>query len=354
MTIAREIMRPGAECICEHETLEFAARRMRDLDVGELLICGDDDKLNGILTDRDIVIKCLATGGNPATVSVGELAQGKPVTVAADADVSQVLRAMEDHVIRRVPVIESHRPVGMISAADVARSLGSTGMTATEEDPGGTRPEGTVGRRRIDVGRLLVVPAAAVMAVINLITLTRGFYGGIGALQWAYTALVGAFYTLIIWCYLRRRPAVATSGSITAHVAAVTATLAPFVFPLLPATAAGPTRQVAALVLLMGGTAWTMWSMWALGRSVSVLAQAREVVERGPYRWLRHPFYVGELVSGLGLIIYVGTPVAAAVWLLAVGLQVYRALREEQVLLRALPDYDSYRRRTAALLPGIF
>lgn len=116
-------MHAGAECIGQHESLRFAAQRMRDLDVGSLPICGDDDRLQGIITDRDIVIKCVTGGGDPAAMTAGELAQGKPVTVRSDMDVSDVLQAMESHQIRRVPVIENHRLVGMISEADLARHL---------------------------------------------------------------------------------------------------------------------------------------------------------------------------------------------------------------------------------------
>jgi len=116
-------MHTGAECIGEHETLQYAAERMRDLDVGALPICGDDDRLHGIITDRDIVIKCIAQGGDPKTMTAGDLAQGRPFTVDAQADVTEVLHTMEDHRVRRVPVIESHRLVGMISEADLARHL---------------------------------------------------------------------------------------------------------------------------------------------------------------------------------------------------------------------------------------
>ena len=123
MTTARDIMHAGAECIGQHESLQFAAQRMRDLDVGSLPICGDDDRLQGIITDRDIVIKCVSSGGDPAAMTAGELAQGKPVTVRSDTDVSDVLQAMESHQIRRVPVIENRRLVGMISEADLARHL---------------------------------------------------------------------------------------------------------------------------------------------------------------------------------------------------------------------------------------
>lgn len=124
MTSARDIMHAGAQCVGERETLEAAARRMRELDVGALPICGEDDRLHGIITDRDIVVKCLAVGGDPKRTTAGELAQGTPVTVSADADIRDVLRKMEEHQIRRVPIIDDHRRlVGMISEADLARNL---------------------------------------------------------------------------------------------------------------------------------------------------------------------------------------------------------------------------------------
>lgn len=123
MTVAREIMHTGANCIQENETLEDAARRMSELDVGALPICGPDDRLHGIITDRDIVVKCLAKGKDPKSMTAGMLEQGKPISIDAGADTDDVLRTMEEHRIRRLPVIENHRLVGMISEADLARRL---------------------------------------------------------------------------------------------------------------------------------------------------------------------------------------------------------------------------------------
>jgi CBS domain-containing protein len=123
MTIARDIMHIGADCIGDNETLQYAAQRMRDLDVGALPVCGDDDSLHGIITDRDIVTKCVANGADPATVTAGQLAQGAAVTIDASADVTDVLNVMEQHKIRRLPVIDSDRPIGMITEADLARHL---------------------------------------------------------------------------------------------------------------------------------------------------------------------------------------------------------------------------------------
>ncbi|MBB5157924.1 CBS domain-containing protein [Saccharopolyspora phatthalungensis] len=123
MTTARDIMHAGAECIGEDDSLYKAAQMMRDLDVGSLPICGRDDRLHGIITDRDIVLRCCAEGRSPAEVKAGELAQGIPYWVDARSDVGQVLSMMEQHQIRRVPVIADHRLVGMISEADLARHL---------------------------------------------------------------------------------------------------------------------------------------------------------------------------------------------------------------------------------------
>jgi CBS domain-containing protein len=123
MTTAKDIMHAGAECIGQRQTLTEAARMMRDMQVGALPICGEDDRLHGIITDRDIVIKCLAEGGDPTTMTAEQLAQGTPAHVDAAADMSEVLETMKRRQIKRLPVIEDHRLVGMISEADLARSL---------------------------------------------------------------------------------------------------------------------------------------------------------------------------------------------------------------------------------------
>ena len=123
MTTAREIMTPDATCASATETLVDAARKMRDLGVGALPICGDDDRLAGMITDRDIVVKCIADGGDPSSTKVAQLAEGKPVTIGADDSVEEALRTMTEHGVRRLPVIDGHQLVGMLSQADVAKNL---------------------------------------------------------------------------------------------------------------------------------------------------------------------------------------------------------------------------------------
>lgn len=122
MKTAREIMTGGAECIGENETLEAAARKMKELNVGALPICGEDNRLKGMITDRDIVVKCLAEGGDPRTATASEFGQGKPVTIGADDSIEDAIRTMGEHQVRRLPVIDGHDLVGMLSQADIARN----------------------------------------------------------------------------------------------------------------------------------------------------------------------------------------------------------------------------------------
>jgi protein-S-isoprenylcysteine O-methyltransferase Ste14 len=208
---------------------------------------------------------------------------------------------------------------------------------------------------RLDIGRLIMVPAGCLILYLDLsVLIHRGTPGGEGVLRFLGAVLVVPFYAVMIWCYLRRRPAIATSGSITAHVAAVAATWLPFALPLLHGAPPDSTRQAVSDVLLVCGTSWSVWSLRFLGRNVSVLAQARDVVDHGPYRWVRHPLYAGEIVSSLGVAIAMNSLTATVTWLTLCGLQAYRALREEQVLLLAVPGYRTYRSRTAAFLPGVY
>lgn len=123
MATAREIMTSGTECVGEKESVLDAAKKMAELGVGALPICGTDNKLKGMLTDRDIVTKVLGAGKDPAGCTAGELAQGEAVTIGADDRAEEILRTMTEHKVRRLPVIDGHTLVGMVATADVARSL---------------------------------------------------------------------------------------------------------------------------------------------------------------------------------------------------------------------------------------
>ncbi|MFG2692498.1 CBS domain-containing protein [Kitasatospora sp. NPDC051984] len=125
MTTAKDIMHPGAHWITKSDNLLHAAQLMRQLNVGALPV-GDEthnERLCGIITDRDIVLKCVAQGLDPADCKASDIVEGTPRWIDADAGIDEVLREMESHRIRRLPVIDNKRMVGMISEADLARHL---------------------------------------------------------------------------------------------------------------------------------------------------------------------------------------------------------------------------------------
>ncbi len=123
MPTARDIMTPDPTFVRSGETVHTAAERMAELGVGALPVCGEDGRLKGMITDRDIVVKVIAEGGDPASTSAEELAQGKPVTIGADDGIGEILRTMSQYQVRRLPVIDGHRLVGIVAIADVARAL---------------------------------------------------------------------------------------------------------------------------------------------------------------------------------------------------------------------------------------
>ena len=120
---ARDVMSGGAECIGENDSIVDAAKRLAELDVGAMPICGEDNRLKGMLTDRDIVLKVIAAGKDPSTTKAGELGEGKPVTIGADDSIDEALHTMAEHKVRRLPVIDGHDLIGIVSQADLARSI---------------------------------------------------------------------------------------------------------------------------------------------------------------------------------------------------------------------------------------
>jgi CBS domain-containing protein len=119
---AREVMSGDCECVGENETVSDAAKKMAELDVGALPICGEDDRLKGMLTDRDIVVKVLAAGKHPGSTQAGELGEGKPVTIGADDSVAEAIATMKEHKVRRLPVIDGHDLIGIVSQGDLAQN----------------------------------------------------------------------------------------------------------------------------------------------------------------------------------------------------------------------------------------
>ena len=123
MVTAREITSPGADCVATTDTGGDIARMMTRLGVGALAVCGLDNKVKGVVTDRDVVTKVLGNDRDPSLFPAGDLNQSGAITIGADHPAEDVLATMTLHRVRRLPVIDGERLIGMIALADVARTL---------------------------------------------------------------------------------------------------------------------------------------------------------------------------------------------------------------------------------------
>ena len=122
MAAARQFMNSKVESISATETVDVAAKRMRDADVGALLVTDEDGMLTGVITDRDIVTGCIAAGHDPAKCRISTLADHPPVTVDAQADLAEIIKTMGRSRVRRLPVTEEGKLVGVIGVSDLVKA----------------------------------------------------------------------------------------------------------------------------------------------------------------------------------------------------------------------------------------
>lgn len=121
MTAVREIMTADARCVQSDETAADAARKMTEYGVGALPICGPDNKIKGVVTDRDLVRKVFGQGRDPGRFPAGDLNQEEAATIGADDSDEEILATMTRYRVRRLPVIDNNKLVGMITLGDVAQ-----------------------------------------------------------------------------------------------------------------------------------------------------------------------------------------------------------------------------------------
>jgi CBS domain-containing protein len=119
----RDIMTTAVACVGSSEPVTVAACRMRDLDVGSLPVRGHGNVLQGVVTDRDLVLRVLAEGIDPSRTPVGSLVHRRAVTVAADCEIETAAHLMGESRVRRLVVVSGRWVVGIISQGDLARAL---------------------------------------------------------------------------------------------------------------------------------------------------------------------------------------------------------------------------------------
>ena len=163
-----------------------------------------------------------------------------------------------------------------------------------------------------------------------------------------------AFFALSIVLYaVRYTPRQAALG-LFPRFAAVVGTFSSLGFLLLPPQELSSALYLASLLLLVVGTAFAVWALLVLGRSISLLPQARRLVTGGPYAFVRHPLYLGEMVAIAGIALQHLSPWALLLVGLSWGFQFQRMKYEERVLSESFPEYKDYMARTARLVPGVY
>jgi CBS domain-containing protein len=119
----RELMNKEIVSVLPTATLHDAALKMKEYCIGSILICEDGWNLKGIVTDRDISLAVAADFKDPKTTYTSEIMKKEPVTIGSDADVDFALKVMSKSVIRRLPVCEDKKVVGILSTSDVAAEI---------------------------------------------------------------------------------------------------------------------------------------------------------------------------------------------------------------------------------------
>jgi CBS domain-containing protein len=122
MTKARDLMTEGAEYLKGDDTVLDAAKKLASMSTGAVPVCDTDGHLRGVVTDRDLVVEVVAAGKSPEQTKLIDLVRGEAVTIGADDSIDAAITTMKDHKVRRLPVIDGDKLVGMLSQADIARA----------------------------------------------------------------------------------------------------------------------------------------------------------------------------------------------------------------------------------------
>ena len=118
----RDLMNSSVVSITPGESAALAARLLSRHDIGSLPVCSEDGRLRGIVTDRDIILRCVAAEEDPSQTPVREIMSRHCITVSPGDDAREATRLMAAEQIRRLPVVEGDRVVGMVSLGDLART----------------------------------------------------------------------------------------------------------------------------------------------------------------------------------------------------------------------------------------
>lgn len=162
------------------------------------------------------------------------------------------------------------------------------------------------------------------------------------------------YFGLLVLLLIVRRTPVCSAPGVLPKLAALVGFSITGLLALLPPAQMSPSTSLISLALTLGGTLASIYVATVLGRSFSIFPQARGLVTCGPYRFIRHPLYVAELITGLGFMLQFEMPWSLLVALAGIVAQFPRMHYEEEVLLATYPEYRTYMDHAARLIPGVY
>lgn len=161
------------------------------------------------------------------------------------------------------------------------------------------------------------------------------------------------FYMLVGLLIITRAPAKAQAEGLLPKIAAFVGTYLPWTITFLGQTDR-PLPNLLSTAFVLTGTIMMLVTIRHLGRSFSLVPQARSVVQTGPYRWIRHPLYLSEEIAIVGVVVRYLTPLTVMVLAVHIAIQVCRILYEEDLLRRTLPEYSAYETSRWRLIPYVW
>ncbi|HEU4660138.1 MAG TPA: isoprenylcysteine carboxylmethyltransferase family protein [Pseudolabrys sp.] len=206
-------------------------------------------------------------------------------------------------------------------------------------------------------GKSVLIGIFSLLAFLQINAITEMLHAPDGIERFGTTVIAKAF-TLIfllmtVFLTIKRLPPKSTASGIEPRVTAITGTFILMLLAFVPAGTTGAAVRFVSAVLIVTGTLLSIFCLYWLGRSFSVMATARRLVIQGPYAYVRHPLYVAEAVTTVGIVLLnwsAGAFVIGAVWCV---LQFRRAVNEEAVLRSAFIEYDEYARTVPRFIPTL-
>ncbi len=123
MSVARDIMSPNPRIVSVDDSVRDIAGILADEGIGSVIVCNDEKRLQGMITDRDLAVEVVAKDRDPSSTKASDLVDGTEViTIGADDSIDEAIMTMKNHAVKRLPVIDGDEVVGIVSQADIART----------------------------------------------------------------------------------------------------------------------------------------------------------------------------------------------------------------------------------------